>query len=423
MSKKIFYGWWIVLACSLIGFYVGGVIFYGFTAFFEPIRDEFGWSYTQISFAASLRGLEMGIFAPLVGFLVDRFGSRKLIFWGTITVGFGLIFLSRTQSLAMFYGSFLLIAFGAGGCAMVVTMAAVANWFHKHVGLALGVMASGVGASGLMVPLIVQLIGIFDWRTTLIVLGLGMWILGIPLSFVIRNKPEQYGYLPDGISKSDRMPNLEIQDTEVKTGEIGLKEALKNRAFLYLITVEAMRMMIIAAVVIHVMPYLSSLGLPRVSAGLIAGAIPLSSIIGRFVFGWLGDFFNKWFVMTWSFCMISLGMLAFCYVQVVWIAFIFLLLFSPGYGGGIVLRGAILREYFGRNSFGKMIGITMGSASIGGIIGPTITGWVFDTFGTYRIIWLVFCGLSGLAIHLVLKLKRYSLSTSATPVLKHYRTR
>ena len=406
MIKKIFYGWWIVLACSLIGFYVGGVIFYGFTAFFEPIREEFGWSYTQISFAASLRGLEMGIFAPLVGFLVDRFGSRKLIFWGMITVGFGLILLSRTQSLAMFYGSFLLIAFGAGGCAMVVTMAAVANWFHKNVGVALGVMASGVGASGLMVPLIVQLIGVSGWRTTLIILGLGMWILGIPLSFVIRNRPEQYGYLPDGISPSDRMPHLENQDTGVKAVEIGFKEALKKRAFLYLIIVDAIRMMIVAAVVIHVMPYLSSLGLPRVTAGLVAGAIPLSSIIGRFVFGWLGDVFDKGHVMAWTFCIISLGMLAFCYVQVIWIAFVFLLLFSPGYGGGIVLRGAILREYFGRNSFGKMIGITMGAASIGGIIGPTLAGWVFDTFGSYHLIWLIFCGLSSLAIYLALKIKR-----------------
>jgi len=406
MIKKIFYGWWIVLACSLIGFYMGGAIFYGFTAFFEPIREEFGWSYTQISFAASLRGLEMGIFAPLVGFLVDRFGSRTLIFWGTITVGFGLILLSRTQSLAMFYGSFLLIAFGAGGCAMVVTMAAVANWFHKNVGIALGVMASGVGASGLMVPLIVQLIDVSGWRTTLIILGLGMWIMGIPLSFIIRNRPEQYGYLPDGISPSDRMPHLENQHTGVKGVEIGFKEALKKRSFLYLIIVDAIRMMIVAAVVIHVMPYLSSLGLPRVTAGLVAGAIPLSSIIGRFGFGWLGDVFDKKYVMAWTFCIISLGMLAFCYVQVIWIAFVFLLLFSPGYGGGIVLRGAILREYFGRNSFGKMIGITMGSASIGGIIGPTLAGWAFDTFGSYHLIWLVFCGLSSLAIYLALKIKR-----------------
>ena len=406
MIKKIFYGWWIVLACSLIGFYVGGAIFYGFTAFFEPIREEFGWSYTQISFAASLRGLEMGIFAPLVGFLVDRFGSRKLIFWGTITVGFGLILLSHTQSLAMFYVSFLLIAFGAGGCAAVVTMAAVANWFHKNVGIALGVMASGFGASGLMVPLIVQLIDVSGWRATLIVLGLGMWVLGIPLSFVIRNRPEQYGYLPDGTSPSDRMPHLENQDPGVKAVEIGFKEALKKKSFLYLIILDAIRMMIVAAVIIHIMPYLSSLGLPRVTAGLVAGAIPLASIIGRFGFGWLGDVFDKGYVMAWTFCIISLGMLAFCYVRVIWVAFVFLLLFSPGYGGSMVLRGAILREYFGRNSFGKMIGITMGAASIGGIIGPTLAGWAFDTFGSYRLVWLVFCGLSSLAIYLALKIKK-----------------
>ena len=192
----------------------------------------------------------------------------------------------------------------------------------------------------------------------------------------------------------------------MKAVEIGFKEALKKRSFLYLIIVDAIRMMIVAAVIIHVMPYLSSLGLPRITAGLVAGAIPLSSIIGRFGFGWLGDVFDKGYVMAWSFCIISLGMLAFCYVQVIWVTFIFLLLFSPGYGGGVVLRGAILREYFGRNSFGKMIGITMGAGSIGGIIGPTLAGWAFDTFGSYRLVWLVFCGLSSLAIYLALKIKK-----------------
>ena len=282
---------------------------------------------------------------------------------------------------------------------MVVTMSAVANWFHKKVGIALGVMASGVGASGLMVPFIVHLIDVSGWRTTLIILGLGMWTLGIPLSFVLRNKPEQYGYIPDGSASSDPMPNLKNQVKEV---EIGLKEALRNRVFLYLNMVEAIRMMIVAGVIIHVMPYLNSLGLPRVTSGFIAGAIPLSSIIGRFGFGWLGDIFDKRYVMAWTFCFISLGLLAFCYVRLIAVAFVFLLFFPPGYGGGIVIRGAILREYFGRNSFGKMIGITMGSASIGGIIGPTLVGWSFDTFLNYHIIWLVFCGLSGIAIALVL---------------------
>jgi len=402
MLKKIFYGWWIVLACFLISFYVGGAIFFGFTGFFEPIREEFGWSYTQISLAASLRGLEMGIFAPLIGFLVDRFGARKLGFCGTITVGLGLILLSFTQSLAMFYASFLLIAFGAGGCASVVFMTVVANWFHKNVGIALGVMMSGFGASGLIVPIIVRLIDVYGWRTTLIILGLGMWTLGIPLSLVIRNKPEQYGYLPDGKVSREPMPDLEAQGKDV---EIGLKEALRKRSFQYLNMVEAIRMMTLFAVVTHVMPYLSSVGIPRPTAGLVAGAIPLFSIIGRFGFGWLGDVFDKRNMIAWTFCFLGLGTLAFSYVHVRWVIFLFLILFSPGFGGGSILRGAILREYFGRDSFGKMLGIVMGSAAIGGIIGPTVAGWVFDTLGSYHVIWLVFGGVIGLATGLTLRIR------------------
>ncbi|NVM25470.1 MAG: MFS transporter [Desulfobacterales bacterium] len=402
MSRKTFYGWWIVLSCFLISLYVGGVIFYGFTAFFEPLVEEFGWSYTQISFAASLRGLEMGIFAPLIGFLVDRFGSRKLILCGTITVGFGLILLSLTQSLAMFYGSFLFLAFGAGGCASVVIMTAVANWFRKNVGIALGVAMSGFGASGLLVPIIVRLIDVYDWRGTLIILGLGMWILGIPLSLVIRNRPEQYGYLPDGELSADPITNLENQRKGV---EIGIKEGLKKRSFLYLILAEAIRMMTLAAVVIHIMPYLSSVGMSRATAGLVAGAMPLFSIIGRFGFGWLSDVIEKRHVMAMTFLFMGVGMLAFCYVHVMWVVYLFLLVFSSGYGGSMVLRGSILREYFGRDSFGKMIGITMGSASIGGIIGPTLAGWTFDTLGSYHVVWLVFCGIIGLAMTIVLRIR------------------
>jgi MFS family permease len=131
---------------------VGGIIFFSFTAFFEPIQQEFGWSYTQISLATSLRGLTMGIFAPIVGFLVDRFGSRKLLLGGTIVIGIGLVLLSFTQSLLMFYLCFLFIALGAGGCTSVVTMTAVAIWFKKNVGLALGIVLGSASIGGIIGP-------------------------------------------------------------------------------------------------------------------------------------------------------------------------------------------------------------------------------------------------------------------------------
>jgi len=409
IMKKVFYGWWIVLSCFFISFFVGAVVFFGFTAFFEPIREEFGWSYARISLAASLRGLEMGIFAPIAGILVDRLGSRKLILWGMITLGSGFVLLGFTRSLAMFYACFVLLAFGAGGCTSVVTMTVVANWFQKNVGMAIGIMASGFGASGLIVPFIVRLIDSYGWRTTVILLGAGMWTLGIPLSFVIRNRPEQYGYFPDGEVPTVALPTPETQNQDEKSG---LREFLKNRSFLYLNIVEIIRMLTTTTVITHIMPYLNSLGIARPTAALVAAAIPLSSIFGRFTFGWLGDFINKRYMLAIAFACLGSGMLAFCYIQVTGVVFIFLLLFSTGFGASMVLRGAIIREDYGRDSFGKLIGILMGSASIGGIIGPTLAGWAFDVLGSYRPFWFILTGLIGLTVVLILKMKPAAPSTN-----------
>jgi MFS family permease len=401
--KKIFYGWWIVIACSLLTVYVAGVVWSGFTAFFQPIREEFGWSYTQISFATSIRGLEMGIFAPVVGFLVDRFGARKLILSGTVTMGLGLLFIGFTKSLPMFYGSFLLISFGAGGCAAVVLTTAVVNWFDRKVGMALAVMGIGVGVGGMMIPVIVWLIEVYQWRTTFFILGIGMWIIGVPLSLVVRNTPEQYGYIPDGEKPAD-VAAEKVLKTE--TQDVGLREALREKSFLYLNIAEFIRFMIFGAVSVHVMPYFNSIGMHRRSAGFVAGAIPLVSILGRFIFGRLGDIRDKREVLTWSFFVMSLGTLAFCFVSVRWLIVPFLLLFCSGLGGAMVLRSAFLRVFFGRASFGKLIGIVMGAGSLGGVLGPLMAGWTYDTFGGYSAIWLFFGGLMLLATGLIMRIRQ-----------------
>jgi len=403
VAKKIFYGWWVVAASFPISLYVSGIVYYGFTAFFEPLVKEFGWSYTEVSFAASIRGLEVGIFAPFIGLLVDRLGSRKLILAGTILTGFGLILLSLTRSLLMFYGAFFLLALGAGGCMSLVTMTAVANWFDKNIGKAFGVMSSAFGASGVIVPFIVWLIDAFDWRTALIILGVGLWIFGIPLLFIVRNKPEQSGYPAKGVLPDDPVSYQKIQ---TKKAEFSLRDVLKNRSFMYLILIDAIRSMAISAVAIHVMPYLSHAGISRPTASLVAAAIPLCSIAGRFGFGWMADVFEKKYVMAMTYFLMGIGLVAFCYVQVKWLVFLFLLLFPSGLGGSMVLRGVILRDYFGTGSFGTILGIVSGSASIGAIIGPTLAGWVFDTLRNYQFAWLALIGLIALAIVMILGIKK-----------------
>jgi len=255
------------------------------------------------------------------------------------------------------------------------------------MGLALGLLISGFGASGLLVPIIVWLIDAFGWRPAVVILGVGMWIIGIPLSLVIRNGPEEMGFLPDG-GKVE--PAAKVgPETPVGDGEaISFRDALKHKAFLLIALSEGLRMTAVAAVATHIMPYLNLLQMPRTKAGLVARAVPVLSIVGRFVFGWLSDTFDKRNMTALSLGMMSLGMFALCRVDAPWVMVLFLILFPTGFGGAITLRGVFIREYFGLETFGRMLGIVMGFSAVGGIVGPTLAGFAFDTLGTYRTSWI-----------------------------------
>ncbi len=326
-------------------------------------------------------------------------------------VGIGLILMSFTTSLPMFYLSILFIALGAGGTTSVVTMTAVAIWFKKNVGLALGIMASGFGAGGALIPVIVFLIDETGWRMTVVILGAGMLLLGIPLSLVVRDPSEDLEPATDGAAGAAAAGG-KVENPGRKTATF--RDMITSRSFLYLNLVEAIRMTAITSVVTHLMPYLGSIGMTRASAGAVTAALPLVSIVGRFGFGWWGDRFDKRIVLAATFFIMSGGLFAFCHVKSFWVLVLFVLLFAPGFGGGMVLRGAMLREYFGMAAFGKMLGIVLWTGSIGGIVGPTLAGWVFDTLGSYTPVWYGFCALSGAAIFLTMKI-RPAVSSRETP--------
>jgi OFA family oxalate/formate antiporter-like MFS transporter len=400
---KIFYGWWIVAACFLINTYIGAVTYFSFTAFFDPLVKEFGWSYTQISFAMSLRGMEMSVLAPVVGFLVDRFGPRRLCLLGLVTIGVGFLLLSLTQTLWMLYAGIILIAFGGGGCTGVVMMNAVSNWFQRRIGLALGVANAGVGACGLLIPVVVWLIDTYGWRSTVVVIGIGTWITCIPLALIIRDRPEQYGLHPDG----DNTPTARQADTCVNgkaAAPMSFREAIRHRAFLFVTLSEGIRMMALGAVMNHIMPYLNVLHVPRSTAGLIAGGLSVFSIFGRFGFGWLADLFDKRLVAAVACGLMTVGIFLLCYVESVWVMILFLLIFPVGFGGANTVRSAITQGYFGRESFGRLIGLVMGVSAFGGIVGPTLAGYLFDTTGSYTFTWILLGIASSSAVALMLGL-------------------
>jgi MFS family permease len=144
------------------------------------------------------------------------------------------------------------------------------------------------------------------------------------------------------------------------------------------------------------MPYLGSIDLSRAASSQVASSVPVISICGRLGFGWLGDRLDKRHLTAICFFLTSGGLVFFgCAADGrTWLLVPFLVLFGIGWGGGVPIRVALLRKYFGRKSFGTIYGFTMGIVMLGNLAGPPIAGWVFDRCGTYQGMWFALAGLA-----------------------------
>ena len=406
---KIFYGWWIIIASSIVTTYNGGIMFYGFTAFFNPILNEFGWTRAATSLAFSLQRLEGGIAAPIVGYFIDRLGPRKMSLFAVTVFGAGFILLSKVQSLLSFYIAFIVISIGHSAGFYSVGATVVANWFVRKRGRAMGFLTGGVALAGMLVPVLVRLINQYGWRQSLVIAGVGMWIIGIPLSFVFRNRPEEYGMLPDGDVVENEIkddpkvssPTIQSPSTAAET-EFTAMEAIKTRSFWMLAFGLSISFMAMSAVFVHIMPFLESIGISREKAGFVVTFTILLSVLGRIGLGWLSDFMDKRYVFCIALGLQTIGLLVFANIQDFWHIILFLVTFSPGYGAPIPLRPAIQGEYFGRKQFGTIQGLLLSISTVSSMTGPPFAGWICDVTGSYRLAFLILAAIPAVGILLFL---------------------
>lgn len=392
-SEKLFYGWWVLGALFLTWAYVSGVISFGFTSVFKPIADEFQWSYANVSIAASIRGLEIGLVAPIVGLLLDRIGPRKLIFTGALIAGSGLIFLSRIHSLSAFYGAFAVIAIGTSTCIGVLPITVIGYWFHKRVSLATGIVVCGSAAGGILVPIITIVIDTLGWRMAMVVFGVATWLILFSLAIIVRHSPERYGLFPDGGACGDAVKAHDLaRPTQNSYKALSVWQALRTRAFWHIQTAFICHVFAVHAVLTHAMPYLSSIGISRATGSIAAGSIPVMSVAGRLSFGWFGDRQDKRRITAIGIGLTGISLFGFGFLDrsAAWLLALFLVLFSIGYGGPVPMIPALLREYFGRNHLGSIVGFSQGLAMIGSITGQPLAGFVFDTYGQYQAAWIAF---------------------------------
>ncbi len=159
--------------------------------------------------------------------------------------------------------AFAVLALGMSASTSAILMTAVANWFRRRVGIATGITVSGWDFGGTFIPVIVKLVDLYEWRMTMLIFALGMLVVGLPLSLLFRHKPEQYGYLPDGEENSAVVTDNSLAQTKTVEVDIGVKHVLKSRTFWYITLALTFQFTVVMAVITHVMPYISSIGITK----------------------------------------------------------------------------------------------------------------------------------------------------------------
>jgi MFS family permease len=401
----IFYGWWVLAATSMIHLWGAGAFYYSFTVFFNPIVEEFGWSYAATSFAASLRNVEGGIISPLIGAAADRWGARRLLMLGAVMTGLGFVLLSRIDSLWTFYAFFIFISIGVSIMLPIPGWAAVTNWFHRKRGLAMGILSGAIGLGGMIVYFINRLIEWYGWRTTLVILGFGTILVCLPCALFVRHDPERYNLRPDGDEPRETPASEDLSAAQTIHGYTA-RQAARTSTFWLMTTAITVAGGILNAVMVHVMPYLLSVDIPRPSAALIAALLVLVSTAGRFGLGFLTNRFESRHLFCFALAMQAAGLLVLARSDHFTGAVLFALCFGPGSGGLITLRLTMQADFFGRRAFGAIQGASMAVMMIGTTAGPILTGLFYDIHQTYRPAWLFMAALLLACVPLALRLKR-----------------
>ena len=387
VRRYIFYGWWLVLISLLVNALTGSPVFGGVGVWIDSFEREFAWSRTQLSLGFSIGQLEGSVMGPIIGMSVDRVGSRKILFIGICIIGLGFSLLSLVTTIWMFYLSFAVIMMGASAGGWLPLMTAINNWFDKRRTMAMGIGGLGFSiGSFLLVPALAWLVdpNHYGWKATSLTLGLFFLVCAYPVSRLIRNVPEDYGEVPDGLGNSNTSRTSNVRaETYTYDPEYTVKDILTIPVFWIISICHGMSTMLLGTMTVHLILALKDQGISVQTGawiwGFTLGFSGLSQILG----GWIGDKVPKNLALCFFGCVQAVGVVMATFITSVYSAPIFVLIFGLGFGARMPLGTAIKGEYFGRKAFGKVLGLSMIPMTLLMMAGPLVAGKMYDVYGSY----------------------------------------
>lgn len=393
---RIFYGWYIVLSGAVNNFLVLGVVIFGFGAFVEPIRAEMGWTMAALAGGVSLRSFEQGFLSPVMGYLVDRLGPRKMALTGVTVLAVGLLMFSQARDIWSYYLASLVIALGQSLGSFTPFSLAVMNWFLKQRGRAMGFLNAGNGFGYFAVPILAALISAFGWRATLMMAAATIFVVGIPLVMILRPRPEPYGYLPDGEpwdaaaaqgSQTDPAARVFSSSTGVSVGE-----AVRTPAFYLLALAGIAGGMVQTTWVSLQVPHLHNVGFSVGEAGLFVAVYGGIQVVLRIGAGWLGDSIGRRRLYIMSFLFQGIGLLIFANLTAarLWLVPFYYATFGLGHASWVVLGQTVVADYFGTKRFATIRGLIQEFSTPFSVASPIFAGWMFDRTGNFHLVFTLY---------------------------------
>lgn len=362
------------------------------------LRDEFGWSKSTLAAAFAMTRAESGFLGPLQGWMIDRFGPRAIMRIGTVLMAVGFMLFSRMDTAVEFFAFYFLMSLGASLGGFLSITVAIVNWFERRRSSALALSQSGFAIGGLLTPLVAFSLTTAGWRTTALVSGLIVLVVGLPLSQLMHHHPEAIGQHPDGVSPAERAAEAE-RDGRAEVTEVSFtpREAMRTRAFWFISLGHGFSLFVVGAVMLHLSLHLTeSLGYSLQQASFVGGALPLMQLVGQLAGGYMGDRVNKRGIVV--VCMIGhmLGLLLLAYAVNIWMVILFVPLHGLAWGGRGPLMSALRADYFGPASYGTIMGFSSMITMTGMVAGPLIAGILADVTGGYELGFTILALLAGL---------------------------
>ena len=377
-------------------FSVVGLALYGLPLYYDHMVTEFGWSRQRVTSGNALSKLVIGpIFGFGAGWIVDRFGPRRLMMVGIVMAGVALIGLGAISALWMFYAFYLLNAIGYVCGGPLPNQVLISRWFTKTRGRQMGIAYLGIGVGGAIVPLLaVWLTSHLGWRGSLQVVGVLIIVIALPLAYFVKEKP----------------PSAAPERKAVAS----IRSVLRNPAF-YLLALGSMcSIAAVGGTNQHLKLFLSlDRGYSQQDAARVISLVLACSIVGRLLMGWLADRWRKKTVMLLIYLLVAAAIPLLLASGTRTPMYLFAVVFGIALGGEYMIIPLMAGELFGVHVLGRVLGIVLTADGVAEATAPMFVGYLRDTLLTYNVGFYTLVGAALLGAVAIALLPSPTISTPA----------